>query len=102
MFPSPTEMLVYLTAGGSSGLFLWSFYGAYDEVMKRSELNPERRVWIRSILFRILIPFSQPFAAIFTLWADRLARREMETLLRLESQEKNSATAGAAAREPRP
>jgi len=76
---SPTEMLVCLTAGGSSGLFLWSFYGAYDEVMKRSELNPERKVWIRSILFRILIPFSQPFAAIFTLWADRLARREMET-----------------------
>ena len=73
------EFLVYVTAGGSLGLFLWSFYGAYDEVMRRSELNPERKVWIKSILFRVVIPFAQPFAAIFTLYADRQLRWEVAT-----------------------
>ena len=72
-------ILVCLTAGGSLGLFFWSLYNAYDEVMRRSELNPERKVWIKSIFFRISIPFAQPFAAIFTLYSERLLRREVET-----------------------
>ena len=74
-----SEFLVYLTAGGSLGLFLWSFYGAYDEVMRRSELHPERKVWIKSVLFRVVIPFAQPFAAIFTIYSERLLRWEVAT-----------------------
>jgi len=73
------EILVYLTAGGSCGLFFWSLFNAYDEVTRRSELNPERRIWIKSIFFRLIIPFAQPFAAIFTLYSERLLRWEAQT-----------------------
>jgi len=76
---SLNEIMVVLCAGGSLGLFSWAAYAAYTDVIRRAELDPERRIWIRSVLFRILIPFARPFAAAFSIWADRLERREVET-----------------------
>ena len=63
----------------SLGLFEWSFFSAYQEVLKRAEINPERKMWIRSVIFRVLIPFAQPFAALFGMYAERLERREVDT-----------------------
>jgi len=76
---NPNELLVYMCAGGSLGLFSWSIYAAYQEVLKRAEINPERRMWIRSVIFRVLIPFAQPFSALSGLYAEKLERREAET-----------------------
>ena len=73
------EMLVYMCAASSSGLFLWGAYMSYQEVTRRTELNPERRVWIQSLLFKFLIPCAQPFAALFGLLAARQERRQVET-----------------------
>jgi len=71
------EFLVYCASGGSVGLLTWSLYSAYHEVLKHSEMDPERRIWIRSVLFRILIPFAQPIAGMLGAYGERLARREM-------------------------
>jgi tight adherence protein C len=73
------EVLICFCAAASLGCFEWTFYSAYKQMLRRAEINPERKIWIRSILFRILIPFAQPFGALFGLHAEKLERREMET-----------------------
>ena len=76
---TPQEFLVYACATLSLGLFEWTFYSAYRDVLKRAELDPEREIWIRSLIFRVIVPFARPFAAFFSLYAERLERREMST-----------------------
>ena len=73
------EILICICAAASLGLFEWSIYTSYQKVLQRAEIDPERKMWIRSILFRILIPFAQPFGALFGLYAEKLERRQAET-----------------------
>lgn len=70
------DFLVYICAGGSVGLFSWSAYSTYQHIIKHTRVDPERGVWIQSVLFRILIPLAQPFAVLFGMYAERLTRRE--------------------------
>jgi len=72
-------MMVVLCAGGSLGLFSWTAYITYTDLVRHAQIDPERQIWIRSMLFRILIPFARPFGAVFGIWADRLERKEVET-----------------------
>jgi len=68
------DMLIYICAGGSVGLFSWSAYSTYQHIIKHTQVNPDRGVWIQSVLFRILIPLAQPFAVLFGMYAERLTR----------------------------
>jgi len=73
------EVLVCMCIAFSLGLFEWSIFSAYQEALKRARIDPERKMWIRSLMFRVLIPFAQPFAALFGMYAERLERREVDT-----------------------
>jgi len=72
-------IVVSLACGGATGLLAWSLYATHQQIAGEVAVTEDRLTQITSLPFKILIPFSRPFASIWAGLSERAQEREAMT-----------------------
>jgi tight adherence protein C len=81
-FLSSNEVLassICLACGAAAGLLAWSLYATHQQIASQVSLTEDRLARISSLPFKVLVPFTRPFAVIFAGLAERAMEREAMT-----------------------